>query len=105
MRGALLIGAGALGSLVKLIKANSMPLRFMPVLALLVFLWSFNGIAIKVGVSKIAPLLMTTLRFIIVSLLIVPFTRLKREQFKQVLLISFTLARFISQCCSLDSSM
>lgn len=67
-----------------------MPLAYLPVVLLVVFLWSFNAVAVKLGVQEIPPLLMTTLRFMIVALLVVPFTRIRREQVKLVLCLSFT---------------
>lgn len=67
-----------------------MSLRLVPILLLLIVLWSFNGIAIKLGVSEIPPLLMTALRFLIVAIMVVPFTRLKKGQLPLVILISFT---------------
>lgn len=53
--------------------------------------WGFNFIAIKYGVADFPPLWMTTLRFAVVSLLILPFAFPKREHLPTLLVLSTTL--------------
>lgn len=60
------------------------------IVLLVVFLWSFNAVAVKLGVQEIPPLLMTTLRFVMVAMIVVPFTRLHKNQVKLVICLSFT---------------
>lgn len=60
-------------------------------LALLVAtLWAYNVVAVKQGVAELPPLVMTTLRFAIVAILIVPFTRVTLAQLPSLLAMSFT---------------
>ena len=40
-----------------------MPAKYIPVVLLVIVLWSFNAVAVKVGIQDIPPLLMTTLRY------------------------------------------
>lgn len=67
-----------------------MDFRHFLLIILVVAIWAFNVVAIKLGVTEIPPLFMTFLRFIVVALLVVPFTRLSRAQLKTVLLLAFT---------------
>ncbi|GLK84538.1 DMT family transporter [Ancylobacter defluvii] len=67
-----------------------MPFRDKLLALTVVCLWAFNMIVIKLGVAEIPPLLTTALRFTLVSLLLVPFTRITRRQLPGVLLVSFT---------------
>nr|WP_285836095.1 MULTISPECIES: EamA family transporter [Larsenimonas] len=55
-----------------------------------VIVWAFNNIVIKLGVTEVPPLALTALRFLIVAVLVVPFTRLNRQQLKWVALLAFT---------------
>lgn len=57
---------------------------------LVVFIWAFNIIAIKWGVTELPPLFLTMLRFVTVALLVVPFTRINREQLRSVALQAVT---------------
>lgn len=67
-----------------------MPLRDKLLAIAVVCVWSLNMIIIKLGVGEIPPLLMSTLRFILVSAVLVPFTRITRRQLPGLLLVSFT---------------
>ncbi|MFG6666015.1 DMT family transporter [Halomonas sp. HNIBRBA4712] len=67
-----------------------MPLRDLLLGLLVVAIWALNIIVIKVGVIELPPLLMTTLRFILVALLLVPFHPVPRAQLPFLLLLSFT---------------
>ena len=57
-----------------------MPLRDLLLGLLVIVIWSLNIIVIKVGVAELPPLLMTTLRFILVAALLVPFYPVARAQ-------------------------
>ncbi|RUR37747.1 DMT family transporter [Vreelandella populi] len=67
-----------------------MPLRDLLLGLLVIAIWALNVIVIKVGVAELPPLLMTTLRFMLVSLLLVPFFPVSRSQLPFLLLLSFT---------------
>nr|WP_283101543.1 EamA family transporter [Halomonas populi] len=53
-------------------------------------IWALNIIVIKLGVAEIPPLLLTTLRFILVALLLVPFYPVPRHQLPFLLMLSVT---------------
>lgn len=60
-------------------------------LALIVVItWAYNTVLVKLGVAEIPPFFLTTLRFIIVALIIVPFTRIERKDIKLLILLAFT---------------
>lgn len=67
-----------------------MPLRDKFLVLAVVCVWALNMIVIKLGVAEIPPVLMTAFRFVLVSALVVPFTRITRKQLPGVLLVSFT---------------
>lgn len=67
-----------------------MPVRDMLLALFVMVLWGLNYIAVKLGVAEFPPLLLTTLRFALVALLLVPFYRITRAQVPGVLLLSFT---------------
>ncbi|WP_251977804.1 DMT family transporter [Salinicola avicenniae] len=67
-----------------------MPLKHLLIGLGVIAIWAFNIIVIKVGIEDLPPLLVTTLRFALVALLIVPFTRLTRGQLPWILLLSVT---------------
>lgn len=67
-----------------------MPLRDLLLGLLVIAIWSFNIIVIKVGVAELPPLLMTTLRFLLVAALLVPFYPVPRAQLPFLLLLSVT---------------
>ena len=50
-----------------------------------VVIWGLNFVAIKTAVGEIPPLALTALRFSIVALLVAPFFRPSRDQFKRIL--------------------
>lgn len=70
---------------------SPMPLRHVLMALAVVLIWGFNFVVIKVGVSSIPPLLMTTLRFAFTAALVVPFTRMTRQALPWIILLSFTL--------------
>ncbi|CAK9885168.1 MAG: putative amino-acid metabolite efflux pump [Candidatus Erwinia impunctatus] len=55
-----------------------------------VCLWAFNNIAIKWGLQDLPPLLMTMMRFIVVSVILIPFTRVTRHQLCYLVPLAFT---------------
>lgn len=67
-----------------------MPFRDKLLALAVVCVWALNMIVIKLGVQEIPPLLTTALRFVVVSALLVPFTRITRAQLPGILLVSFT---------------
>lgn len=67
-----------------------MALRHFFIVILVVAIWVFNVVAIKLGVTELPPLFMTFLRFIVVSAVVVPFARVTREQLKTLMVLAFT---------------
>lgn len=67
-----------------------MALRHFFIVILVVAIWAFNVVAIKLGVTELPPLFMTFLRLIVVSAVVVPFARVAREQFKPLMVLAFT---------------
>lgn len=67
-----------------------MPLRDLLLGLLVIAIWALNIIVIKVGVDELPPLLMTTLRFMLVAILLVPFYPVSRAQLPFLFLLSFT---------------
>nr|WP_275298164.1 EamA family transporter [Halomonas campisalis] len=57
---------------------------------LVVAIWALNIIVIKLGVAELPPLLLTTLRFMLVAALLVPFHPVARQQLPFLLLLSLT---------------
>lgn len=53
-------------------------------------IWALNMIVIKLGVAEIPPLLMCAMRFIAVSILLMPFVRIPKARIPGVILVSFT---------------
>lgn len=71
-------------------KVSRMTFRHFLIVVFVVFIWAFNVIAIKLGVTEFPPLFMTMLRFIVVAAIVVPFTRVNKGQFKSVAIQAFT---------------
>ncbi|WP_280563236.1 EamA family transporter [Chromohalobacter sp. 48-RD10] len=67
-----------------------MPLRDLLLGLLVIVIWAFNIIVIKVGVDDMPPLMLMTLRFMLVAALVVPFTRITRRQLPWLLVLSVT---------------
>ncbi|MFI0472437.1 DMT family transporter [Halomonas sp. HMF6819] len=67
-----------------------MPLRDLLLGLLVIAIWALNIVVIKVGVAELPPLLMTTLRFALVALILVPFHPVSRAQLPFLLLLSVT---------------
>lgn len=65
-----------------------------PHLALILFItlvWGFNYIAGKAGVSELPPILFTGLRFLLLSILLLPWLKLHRGQMRGIVIISLTM--------------
>ncbi|WP_227370212.1 DMT family transporter [Halomonas sp. M20] len=67
-----------------------MPLRDLLLGLVVIAIWALNIIVIKVGVADMPPLLLMTLRFMLVAVLVVPFARIDRNQLPWLLLLSVT---------------
>lgn len=67
-----------------------MPPRDLLLGLVIVAIWALNIIVIKLGVEELPPLLLTTLRFLLVAALLVPFHPVARQHFAFLLLLSVT---------------
>lgn len=67
-----------------------MPLRDLSLVLGVIVIWAFNTIMIKFGLAEMPPLLLTTLRFMLVAALIVPFTRITRVQLPWLVALAFS---------------
>nr|WP_301289851.1 EamA family transporter [Erwinia persicina] len=57
---------------------------------LVVTTWAFNNVAVKWGLGEVPPLFLTLMRFVVVALILVPFTRVTREQLRYLVPLAFT---------------
>ena len=57
--------------------------------------WALNFPIAKIGLAQLPPMLLMTLRFALVAAILLPFVKRPDGQWRQVLLISVTLA-----CCT-----
>nr|WP_267956653.1 EamA family transporter [Halomonas sp. MCCC 1A17488] len=71
-------------------KESAVPLRDLLLGLSIVAIWALNIIVIKLGVEELPPLLLTTLRFLLVAALLVPFHPVARHQLPFLLLLSAT---------------
>ncbi|MGM8851566.1 DMT family transporter [Salinicola halophyticus] len=67
-----------------------MPLKHLLIGLGIIAIWAFNIIVIKVGIEDLPPLLVTVLRFMLVAVLVVPFTRISRRQLPWILVLAVT---------------
>ncbi|MCE8051813.1 EamA family transporter [Halomonas daqingensis] len=67
-----------------------MPVRDLLLGLSIVVIWALNIIVIKWGVTELPPLLLTTLRFLLVAALLVPFHPVARRHLPFLLLLSAT---------------
>ncbi len=67
-----------------------MALRHFFLILLVVSIWAFNNVAIKWGLTDLPPLFMTFMRFVVVAIILVPFTRVTREQLRYLVPLAFT---------------
>ncbi|WP_075182075.1 DMT family transporter [Pantoea sp. 1.19] len=56
----------------------------------IVSLWAFNSVAIKWGLVDLPPLFLTLMRFVVVSVLLVPFCRVRRAELRYLVPLAFT---------------
>jgi len=69
-----------------------MSIRDLLLALLTVTIWGGNVIAVKLGMVEIPPLLMTTLRLSVVTVILIPFVRLKLRNVRWILLFSVTFS-------------
>lgn len=67
-----------------------MLLKHLLLIIFIVGCWAFNAVAIKMGVIELPPLFMTLLRFMVVAILVVPFTRIQRKHLPVLCYLAFT---------------
>ncbi len=60
-------------------------------LVLICLVWGFTFVAGKAGVSEIPPLLFTCLRYLLLSLVLLPVLRIHKGQMKEIAIISVTM--------------
>lgn len=58
---------------------------------LVVFLWGVNVVVMKMGINDMSPVLYTAIRFSIVTLLLLPFCKVPRDQMVSVALIALIM--------------
>jgi O-acetylserine/cysteine efflux transporter len=64
--------------------------RHFFLILLVVTTWAFNNVAVKWGLGEVPPLFLTLMRFVVVALILVPFTRVTREQLRYLVPLAFT---------------
>ncbi|WP_428029704.1 DMT family transporter [Ancylobacter sp.] len=67
-----------------------MPLKHKLLALAVICVWSLNMIVVKQGIAEIPPMLMSVLRFTLAAALLCPVLRIRRDQIRGVLLVSFT---------------
>ena len=67
-----------------------MALRHFLLVLMVVTIWAFNNVAIKWGLLDLPPLWMTCMRFVVVALILIPFTRITRAQLPWLAALAFT---------------
>lgn len=67
-----------------------MALRHFLLILLVVTTWAFNNIAVKWGLADLPPLFLTLMRFVVVALILIPFTRITRNQLRYLIPLAFT---------------
>lgn len=65
--------------------------RDVAAFVLVMMIWGFNFAVVKTGLLTFPPIFMTSLRFALVALVLVPFVKVPRGHFGGVLLVSVTL--------------
>ncbi|WP_022728381.1 DMT family transporter [Fodinicurvata sediminis] len=68
-----------------------MPPRDLFLFMMIVLTWGLNFVAVKLGTDQFPPIFMTFLRFIIVSLVLVPFVPRPKGNWLKLLALSFTM--------------
>ncbi|QHM75723.1 putative amino-acid metabolite efflux pump [Mixta theicola] len=67
-----------------------MALRHFFLVLMVVSIWAFNNVAIKWGLLDLPPLFLTCMRFVVVALVLLPFTRVTRAQLPWLAALAFT---------------
>lgn len=67
-----------------------MSLKHFFILLIVTFLWGLNNVIIKFGFHHFPPMFMTFMRFLVVSLILIPFQKITFKQVKCILPLSFT---------------
>lgn len=67
-----------------------MALRHFFMILFVVTTWAFNNVAIKWGLLDLPPLFLTMMRFVVVAVILVPFTRITRQQLRYLIPLAFT---------------
>ncbi|MEI2264086.1 DMT family transporter [Erwinia sp. CGal63] len=67
-----------------------MAVRHFFLILLVVTTWAFNNVAVKWGLGEVPPLFLTMMRFVVVAIILVPFTRVTRAQLRYLLPLAFT---------------
>lgn len=67
-----------------------MALRHFFLVLVVVSIWAFNNVAIKWGLLDLPPLFMTFMRFVVVAIVLIPFTRITRAQLPYLAALAFT---------------
>ncbi|MFC4350033.1 DMT family transporter [Fodinicurvata halophila] len=68
-----------------------MPPRDLFLFVVIVLVWGLNFVAVKLGTDQFPPIFMTFLRFIIVSVVLVPFVPRPKGNWLKLLALSFTM--------------
>lgn len=71
-----------------------MPLRHLGLILAISIFWGTNFVVAKYALLEMSPLLLTTLRFVIVSVILSPFLRFHKDQLPLLLCIGLTAGAF-----------
>lgn len=86
----LLIRVMIINDLLQTFKDGVVALRHFLLVLMVVSIWAFNNVAIKWGLLDLPPLFMTFMRFVVVALILIPFTRITRAQLPWLAALAFT---------------
>ncbi|MEM6158944.1 EamA family transporter [Erwinia sp. P6884] len=67
-----------------------MALRHFFLILFVVTTWAFNNVAIKWGLLDLPPLFLTMMRFVVVAVILIPFTRITFQQLRYLIPLAFT---------------
>lgn len=68
-----------------------MALRHAAIALLVMFLWGVNFVAAKLGLQEFPPMLMLSIRFLLVALVLLPFVPVPRDKMGPIAALSFVL--------------
>lgn len=71
-----------------------MPLRHLGLILAISIFWGTNFVVAKFALLEMSPLLLTTLRFVIVSIILSPFLRFHKDQLPLLLCVGLTAGAF-----------